>query len=125
MHWLSLQQAVSEDGEEPDDGGSNHKRKVSAAPKTEEERRARRKEINRQSARRIRQRKSNEMESLKQQVPPEECSSLDLSSLSPQPPLSIDMTLAQLGVPLIAVDVPHIIHTAGCCLVLSVHVTPL
>jgi len=70
---------VSEDGDEPDDGGSNHKRKV-LAPMTEEERKARRKEINRQSARRIRERKSNEMESLKQQVPPEECSSLDRES---------------------------------------------
>ena len=35
---------------------------------TEEERRIRRKEINRESARRIRKRKNNEMESLKQQV---------------------------------------------------------
>ena len=37
-------------------------------PLTEEERRIRRKEINRESARRIRKRKNNEMESLKQQV---------------------------------------------------------
>ena len=42
--------------------------KRKGAPLTEEERRIRRKEINRESARRIRKRKNNEMESLKQQV---------------------------------------------------------
>jgi hypothetical protein len=48
------------------EGGSGQKRKTT--PLTEEERKKRRKEINRQSARRIRERKSNEMESLRQQV---------------------------------------------------------
>ena len=42
--------------------------KRKGTPLTEEERRIRRKEINRESARRIRKRKNNEMESLKQQV---------------------------------------------------------
>ena len=42
--------------------------KRKGVPLTEEERRTRRKEINRESARRIRKRKNNEMEGLKQQV---------------------------------------------------------
>ena len=49
---------------EPDSPGSKRK----GTPLTEEERRIRRKEINRESARRIRRRKNNEMESLKQQA---------------------------------------------------------
>ena len=42
--------------------------KKRAFPMSAEERRIRRKEINRESARRIRRRKNNEMEGLKQQV---------------------------------------------------------
>ncbi|CAL8470404.1 g9946 [Coccomyxa elongata] len=62
----SQQTGNSDDGGGLQDGGSSQKRKT--APLTEEERKKRRKEINRQSARRIRERKSNEMESLRQQV---------------------------------------------------------
>ena len=58
------------------DGGSGQKRKT--APLTEEERKKRRKEINRQSARRIRERKSIEMESLRQQVCISPCSGLSM-----------------------------------------------
>ena len=49
---------------EADSPGSKRK----GPPLTEEERRIRRKEINRESARRIRRRKNNEMETLKQQA---------------------------------------------------------
>ena len=54
----------SEDGSfEEGDGSAKRK-----APMTEEDRKRRRQEINRQSARRIRERRSHELENLKQQV---------------------------------------------------------
>lgn len=66
MWPILAQPASSGGGGEAQEGGSGQKRKTT--PLTEEERKKRRKEINRQSARRIRERKSNEMESLRQQV---------------------------------------------------------
>lgn len=70
LFWM--QTGNSDDGGGLQDGGSSQKRKT--APLTEEERKKRRKEINRQSARRIRERKSNEMESLRLQVRAPACS---------------------------------------------------
>ncbi len=56
----------SDEHSEGDEGSAGTKRK---GPMTEEDKKRRRQEINRQSARRIRE-KANEMERLKQQVCP-------------------------------------------------------
>lgn len=55
----------SDENSDVEDGSCGAKRK---APMTEADRKRRRQEINRQSARRIRERRSHEMEKLKQQV---------------------------------------------------------
>ena len=65
LFLILAQPGTSGDGEEGQDERTVIKRKT---PLNEEERKKRRKEINRQSARRIRERKNNEMESLRQQV---------------------------------------------------------
>jgi len=57
----------SDEHSEGDEGSAGTKRK---GPMTEEDKKRRRQEINRQSARRIRERRSHEMERLKQQVCP-------------------------------------------------------
>ena len=65
----SALQAQHENGTgEESSGLINVPAKKRAFPMSAEERRIRRKEINRESARRIRKRKNNEMEGLKQQV---------------------------------------------------------
>ena len=63
-HLTAQMQQENGNGEVSSAAGLKRK----GTPLTEEERRIRRKEINRESARRIRKRKNNEMESLKQQV---------------------------------------------------------
>lgn len=65
----------SDNQSDEDEGSIGIKRK---GPMTEEDKKRRRQEINRQSARRIRERRSQEMERLKQQV--QACSSLFASS---------------------------------------------
>ena len=65
----SAMQAQHENGTgEESSGLINVPAKKRGFPMSAEERRIRRKEINRESARRIRKRKNNEMEGLKQQV---------------------------------------------------------
>jgi hypothetical protein len=88
---LTLQQTVCQysgdqkqksDGEEGANGEALPQKRKSL-PLSEEERKLRRKEINRQSARRIRERKSHEMENLKHQVGPPWSSLLGCTSNRP------------------------------------------
>lgn len=65
----------SDNQSDEDEGSAGGKRK---ARMTEEDKKRRRQEVNRQSARRIRERRSHEMERLKQQV--QACSALFVSS---------------------------------------------
>lgn len=65
LYLASFLLLQSDNQSDADEGSVGAKRK---GPMTEEDRKRRRQEINRQSARRIRERKSLEMERLKQQV---------------------------------------------------------